>query len=250
MRGYLRIGIWVVVIAGLSFGVYRTVKFAHESERLSVRAISLSGLHRVSQNEILAAVGFTPGTNVFNVNLEAIRKMVEDIVWVRHATVQRVWPNELVVSVVERQPIALARINSEIFLVDIEGVVLSPDSLSEIDAPILDGLHGGDPEGNETKLKIYQQIVETIGGSQLSEIHVAESGAVSVVPIDNPILIDLGLSSHRDRWTKYLKLSVKIHKDYPDAVRVDLRFRDQVIVQTEENEPAGNIIWGDETKLL
>ena len=32
--------------------------------------------------------------------------------------------------------------------------------------------------------------------------------------------------------------------------RIDERFRDQVIIQTNESEPAGNIIWGEETKLL
>ena len=102
----------------------------------------------------------------------------------------------------------------------------------------------------EVKINIYREIVEAIGESQLSEVHVAESGEVSVVPTENPILIKLGLTSHRDRWEKYVGLSKRIHEDYPDAFRVDLRFRDQVIIQTEEDEPAGNVIWGEETKLL
>ncbi len=238
------------MLLGLGFGVYRTIIYAYETERLEVRSISVSGLHRVSENEILARVGYTPGTNVLRVNLEETRVAVEEILWVRHATIQRVWPNEIVISLVERHPVALARISSEIFQVDIEGVVLSPDALTESDAPILDGLHADDPGGNATKIQIYTEIVEAIGESYLSEVHVAESGEVSVVPTDHPIVIDLGLTSHRDRWEKYVGLSARIQEDFPDAFRVDLRFRDQIIIQTKENEPAGNIIWGDGTKLL
>ncbi len=250
INGYLRVAVWVPVLLGLGFGIDRSISYIQETESLEVRRISVSGLHRVSENEIFARVGYAPGTNVLQVNLEETRKAVEEILWVRHATIQRVWPNEIVISLVERQPIALARINSEIYQVDIEGVVLSPDVLTEINAPILDGLHVGDPEGNEIKIDIYREIVEAIGESNLSEVHVGESGEVSVVPTENPILIDLGLTSHRDRWEKYVGLSVRIHEDYPDAFRVDLRFRDQVIIQTKENGPAGNIIWGEETKLL
>ena len=249
-RNYLQIGVWALALLGFGWGIYETVGYAYETERLEVRRISVSGLHRVTENEILARVGYTPGTNVLRVNLEETRKAVEEILWVRHASVQRVWPNEIVVSIVEREPIALARIDSEIFQVDIEGVVLSPDALTGIDAPILDGLNADDPGGNEIKINIYREVVEAIGESELSEIQVAESGNVSVVPIDDPIVIDLGLTSHRDRWEKYVGISAQIREDYPGAFRVDLRFRDQVIIQTEEDEPAGNVIWGEETKLL
>ena len=250
MNGFLRVAIWVPVFLGLGFGIYESISYAYETDRFEVRRISVSGLHRVSENEVLARVGYAPGANVLHVNLEETREAIEEILWVRHATVQRVWPNEIVISLVERQPIALARIDSEIFQVDIEGVVLSPDALTEINAPVLDGLHAGDLSGNEIKINIYRGVVDAIGESDLSEVHVAESGEVSVVPTDNPILIDLGLTSYRDRWEKYVGLSVRIHEDYPDAFRVDLRFRDQVIIQTKESEPAGNIIWGEETKLL
>ena len=133
---------------------------------------------------------------------------------------------------------------------DIEGVALLPDALTEISAPILSGLHVGGIPGNETKINIYREVVAAIGESELSEIQVAESGEVSVVPIDNPILIDLGSTRLRDRWEKYLELRARIREDYPDAFRVDLRFQGQVVIQTREHDPAVNIIWGEETKLL
>jgi hypothetical protein len=64
--------------------------------------------------------------------------------------------------------------------------------------------------------------------------------------------VDLGLADHRNRWEKYQSLKMQIREDYPTATRIDLRFRDQVIIQTEraDDAPAERIIWGEETKLL
>ena len=250
LLGYFYVGLSVFAVLGLGWGIYRAMVFAHNTERLEIRKISVSGIRRISENEILAHAGYGPGMSVLSVDLDEMRRAIEDVLWVRHARVQRVWPDEIVISVVEREPITLARIDGEIYQVDIEGVVLAPDLLSESSSPILDGLHSGDIDGNETKIKLYQKTIETIGKSELSEVHIAESGDVSVVPINNPILIDLGSSEHRDRWERYVQLKERIHKDYPHAFRVDLRFRDQVIIQTEESEPARNVIWGEETKLL
>ena len=250
LLGHFYSGLSVLVFFGFGWGIYFTAIYAHNTELLEVHGISISDLYRISENEILRRAGYMPGMNVFSVDLDEIRRAVEEVVWVRHATVQRVWPDEIVISVVEREPIALARIDGEIYEVDIEGVVLSPDAPSNTSAPILDGLHVDDREGNETKIRIYRKTIETIGERELSEVHVAESGDVSVVSINDPILIDLGASEHRDRWERYVRLRTRIHEDYPHAFRVDLRFRDQVIIQTKENEPAGNAIWDEEIKLL
>ena len=246
---YVYVVVFVVVLVGFGWGLYQTAAYARNTERLEIRKMSVAGLHRVSENEVLARVGYTPGTNLLRVGLDDARRSVELIPWVRHATVQRVWPDEIVISVVERRHIALARIDGEIYQVDDDGVILPTDVLTDTSSPVLDGLHVGDIEGNRTKIEAYLQTVSAIGQSELSEVHVAESGEVSVVPINNAVLIDLGSSDHRVRWDKYVRLRTQIREEYPSAYHIDLRFRDQVIIRTEENEPAGKIIWREEKKL-
>ncbi len=246
---YFYVGVFVLVLISLGWGLYLTAAYARNTERLEIRKMSVAGLHRVSENEILARVGYTPGTNLLRVGLDGARRSVEDIPWVRHATVQRVWPDEIVITVVERKPVALARIDGEIYQIDDDGVILPIDVLTDTSSPVLDGLHVGDVEGNRTKIEAYQQTVSAIGQTELSEVHVAESGEVSVVPINNPVLIDLGADDHRGRWDKYVSLRNRIRDEYPSAYHIDLRFRDQVIIRTKENEPAGKIIWGEEKKL-
>jgi cell division protein FtsQ len=254
---YLYVSGLAVAVAAFGWGLYRVVVFAHNTESLEIRSIQVTGERRVTESEILARAGFTPGTNALRVSLEDTRHAVEQILWVRHATVQRVWPNQLAITVVERDPVALARIDGEIYQVDIDGVTLSVDTWTNTNFPILDGLKLGDAEAdiadNAVKIGIYRETLETLGENQLSEVHVSEAGDVSVVPVDDPVMVDLGIEDHRDRWDRYQSLKTQIREDYPTALRIDLRFRDQIIIQTEQaddDEPAERIIWDEETKLL
>jgi len=254
LRRYLWYGISGALMLVCTYGVYRAVVYAYNTERLEIRNVQINGEHRVTENEILARAGFMPGTNVLEVDLDDVRMEIEQILWVRHAEVRRVWPNELAISVVEREPVALARISGEVYQVDADGVILPVDAAANTNFPILDGLGVAESEnaaqGNAVKIGIYQDTLEALGQSGLSEVHVSDTGEVSVVPVDDPVVVDLGLAEHRRRWEKYQSLKTRIQTDYPTALRIDLRFRDQVIIQTEDDEPAERIIWGDETKLL
>ena len=65
------------------------------------------------------------GRNVFFVPLNDRRRQLEKIPWIEKATVMRVLPDELRISVVERTPVALVRHGQQIGLVDANGVLLS-----------------------------------------------------------------------------------------------------------------------------
>lgn len=248
---------FLVVVAVVGFGLYWAVVFAHTTEALELSNIQVTGERRVTESDILASAGYVPGTNALGVSLPEIREAVEKIHWVRHATVRRVWPNELVITVVERAQVALARIDGEIYQVDIDGVLLAVDARTNTNFPILDGLvlSGGQKgiDDNAVKVGIYLDIVEVLGEGALSEVHISESGDVSVVPVDDPLIVDLGKTDHWNRWDLYQRLKPLIREDFPTALRIDLRFRDPVITEpenTDESDPAERIIWGEETNLL
>jgi cell division septal protein FtsQ len=152
--------------------------------------------------------------------------------------------------VVERDPIALARIDGQIFQVDEDGVVLPADRLAPGDSPILDGLASDDMEGNRARLDIFRKTLDLIGEALLSEVRITEAGEVSVVPANYPVLVDLGVDQHLERWRTYIEHSSQIREEYPSASRVDLRFEGQVIIELGGDQPARNLIWDDETRLL
>jgi cell division protein FtsQ len=229
---------------------YSVIMYLATAPRFEVKKLSVSGLKRVDENQILARAGFEVGTNVFRVNLQQIRARVEELQWVRHAMVERVLPDQIIIKVIERQPIGLARIRGEVFQFDTDGKILDPDPTGGASFPILDGLRPGEAKENLPKVQSYARVLEDLGQGALSEIHINDAGEVTVVSASDPLLVNLGTADFRSRWIKYLQLKSQIQQRYPLAVRVDLRFKNQVIVRVKDDETGENIVWDAKKNTL
>ncbi len=229
---------------------YSAVGYFRSAPRFEVQKFSVSGLKRVQESQVLAQAGFEAGTNVFRISLPEIRRRVETLPWVRHAIVERVLPDKIIIKIVEREPIGLVRIHGEVFQFDVDARILDPDPSGGASFPILDTLKPGDDSGNRLKVEAYQKVLEDIGQASLSEVHINDAGEVTVVSANDPVLVSLGMTDFRSRWIKYLQLKPQIQEQYPLAARVDLRFRNQVIVRMKDDETGENIIWGAKKDTL
>ena len=238
--------------AGYSAIVYLTMEPCFE-----VKKFSVSGLKHMDENQLLAKAGFEAGTNVFRVNLQAMRERVEQLQWVQHAMVERVFPDQIIIKVIEREPIGLARIRGEIYQFDVDGKILDSDPArgwaggwAGLNFPILDGLRLGDFKENLTKVASYRKVLQDLGQNSLSEIHINDAGEVNVVSASDPVLVNLGKIDFRNRWIKYLQLKPQIQRRYPLAVRVDLRFKNQVIVRMKDDDAGQTIVWDGKKNTL
>ena len=110
---FAKISVTVVCVSVACWAFYSAISYLGVAPRFEVKKLAVSGLKRVEENQIIAKAGFDVGTNVFRVNLAEIRKRVEELQWVRHAIVQRVLPDQIMIKVIEREPIGLARIRGE-----------------------------------------------------------------------------------------------------------------------------------------
>src|SRR5262249_38321399 len=96
----------------------------------------------------------------------------------------------------------------------------------------------------------YRNVLEEVGQISLSEVHINDSGEVTVVSANDPVLINLGVSDFRSRWIKYLQLKPQIQQQYPQAVRVNLRFKSQVVIKMKDHNPGENIVWRPKKNTL
>jgi cell division protein FtsQ len=249
VRG-LQIAMGLAALGGLCWGAYSVVYYLRTAPPFEVRKLSVSGVKRLSESEVIAKAGFVTGTNVFRVNLDEVRQAVEELNWVRYAIVQRILPDQIVIHVVEREPIGLTRIRGEIYQFDGDGKILDADLTNGASFPILDGLRPGDAEGNLDRVETYRRVLEEVGQASLSEVHINMTGDVTVVSANDPLLVSLGAADFRTRWVKYLQLKPQIQEQYPQAVRVDLRFKNQVIVKMRDDESGEQIEWGVKRNTL
>ena len=231
--------------------VWAGYHYLHTDTRFNLKKITVSELKHVEDSDVLSRLQLNTGanTNIFAVDMDDVRARVEQIEWVHHVTVQRVLPDEIVIRVAERDPKGLARIHGRIVEFDDDGAILEPDSAPLPSFPMLLELDEKNTEANLRKIVMYRKAVADLGSEEIAQILVNSNDEVSIVRIGDPLIVNLGMADFKDRWGRYLKLKETINANYKNAVHVDLRFRNKVIV-TMLNEDGGKVIWDGKKKSL
>ena len=206
--------------------------------------IQATGLTRVSRAELLPVFGEDIGRNVFFVPLSARRKELEQIPWIQSATVMRLLPDRIRVSIVERQPVAFVRNGREIGLVDAHGVLLgmSPAAMAahHYSFPVLTGIDPGDPpQARATRVAVYLRLMSDLDSTgqrysqNLSEIDLTdpEDARVLMPEPGRDILAHFGEDHFLERYLRYRDHIADWRQQYPRLAAVDLRYDRQVVLQ-------------------
>ena len=246
---------FVFVVTGLgcvALLVWAGYTYLHTDPRFDLKKITVSDLKHIEDNEILGRVQLNTGTNtnIFAVNMDDVRTRVEQIEWVHHVTVQRVLPDEIVIRVVERDPKGVARIHGRLVEFDDEAAILEPDTPMLPPFPVLLELDENNVEANRKKIAMYRKVVADLGGEEISYVIVNSNDEVSILRDGDALLVSLGVDDFKDRWDRYLKLKEMISAEYKNAVHVDLRFRNKVIVTMQNEDDPGKVIWDGKKKSL
>lgn len=179
--------------------------------------------------------------NFFTVDLNQVRRLVENQPWVRKAVVQRRWPDGLRVSIEEHKPLAqwgnerLVNTFGEVFVANLEEALLGHESNTEI-LPKLNG-----PNGSELLVaKMYIDAIERFQPLHLQPIkvelsdrhawsikaqHLTQNAHASAHEISIELGRDqehLSVSAKLDRFVRvYPKIVAEV---MPDVRRIDMRY--------------------------
>src|SRR5436305_1692352 len=139
LRPLVRIGLVAIV---LGYGVYRASAVVADARMLQVDRIVVRGNTRLSRGEVLAVLNGLRGESLVWTDLDKWRRRLLASPWVRDAALRRSLPSTVEVVVLEREPIGIGRINTDMYLVDDRGVVIDQygPQYADLDLPIIDGL--------------------------------------------------------------------------------------------------------------
>lgn len=94
--------------------------------------------------------------NFFTVRLEDIKHAFESMPWVRHASVRRVWPNGLAVSIEEQKPFGIWGSRDDHKLINTHGEVFSGNATDVDEGLVLIQFTGPD-DSNKEVMRLYQK---------------------------------------------------------------------------------------------
>ncbi len=219
-----------------------------------IEEVGIKGCNRTTPKQILDWRGLDVHTNLWTVRIGRIREKLEEQQWIAKAKVDRNWPNELTISIRERQVAAIVSSESGLNYVDKWGVVFG-NVLPEDnhDFPVITGYETvqGEEAKRESSLKEALNFIKYAGRGNavlpkqnISEIHIAPDGNLILFIADHPFPITLGRG---EISTKYQRLSRVLSwlyrkKKLEDATVISMNYmqennqgqRNRVLVELSE----------------
>ena len=210
--------------------------------------VQVTGNRFVSREEIANALGLPPhtgrdpGMKVFRFSLEAARRRVEAIAWVRGAALTRIFPNHLAVHVTERTPVAFTNLGGHVGLLDSDGVALERPESASFDLPIITGLDSVTRiEECRARIALYQDFLRELGdeilhsGWMLSEVDLADGEDLKALLVQgqDTLQVHFGHENFLEHFHTFLALLPELRKSKGTLGSVDLRYRNQVVVNPQ-----------------
>jgi cell division protein FtsQ len=220
--------------------------------------VEITGVKNASRAHVMEVAGADIGRNVFFVPLDERKKQLEQIPWVQEATVMRLLPNRIAVTIHERTPVAFAQIGSRISLIDANGVVmgLPANRQTKYSFPVIRGITDTEPlSSRAAAMKIYNRLVSELGAAdsesetssrspngganyvkQLSEVDLSDPENVKVTANDpgGTMVVHLGAQDFLPRYKLYVSHIGEWRQQFQNVQSVDLRYEGQVVVNPDK----------------
>jgi len=237
----------MVVLGGLATSAYFLKTWLGRDGRFRIAGasnIEASGLTEVSRAQMLPVFGEDIGRNIFFVPLSERRKQLEEIPWIEKATVMRLLPDQIRVSVIERQPVAFVRDGQKIGLVDASGVLLTmPAAMMaqhNYSFPVVTGISSHDSlVERKARMAVYQRLLGELDANgqhiseQISEIDLSDTEDAQVLMPEqgSDILAHFGEDRFLERYQRYKAHVAEWRQQYPKLTGVDLRYDQKVVLE-------------------
>lgn len=129
----------------VGLGVVGSLASGHLAEAgLGIASIEINGLSLTREADVVHALGIEEGTTSLGFDIAAARLRVEEIPSVAEATIRKVYPDELIVSITEKAPMARWRIDGATMLIDASGSPIAPAGVENGHLPLVIGEGAGD----------------------------------------------------------------------------------------------------------
>ena len=178
--------------------------------------------------------------NIFLCDLEAVRAQVRRLAWVKDASVQKVFPSGLRVTVVERAPFALLD-RDGLRLADEEGHILEPVySLDEYPLPVISdetGFASGFTGKWEAAGRCFKSLPEA-EKARLAGIRTSDFGTLELAFRDDPVRVVVGTAAPAEDLAAFRSRRAEWEGLFGPLALVNLSFDGRVFLRPVE--PSGD----------
>ncbi len=209
----------------------------------TVQEVLVVGRNQTTKKQLLEAVKLARGAPILAYDLEAARKRIEGLAWIKSVTVERMLPDTILLSVEERLPLALWQDRGRFHLIDQDGKIILNEGLERF-SDLLVVVGEDAPQNAASLLDLLQtqphlmDLVESAVRVGARRWNVRLRGGVDVrLPAKDPSVAWSSLAEY-ERNHGVLTRGVRI---------LDLRLPDRLIIRKSPPATAGSPLTGQET---
>ena len=210
---------------------------------LSLQTVEVHGRGETRQADVVGALGAPRGAPLLSLDIDAMRERLAALPWIVSAEVERRYPDRLVVTVTEAEPLALWQRKQKLFLVSRTGKVIETADLRKY-SKLLVIVGDNAPERAESLFDLL---------AQQPKLKERVTAAVFVgkrrwnLRFDNGVDVKLPEENPDQAWSRLAELQNQHGILERDVRIIDLRLPDQVVlrrahpaVPEDQDAPAGD----------
>ena len=226
----LRLSIAGTLAWGLLVGVRESYAYATTSPRFEVRGLLYEPTPHVDDARLRELLALHPGTNILSLDLDTLATAVAEDPWVAKATVVRVLPDSLEVTVTEHEPAAVLLLAGRLMLVDGEGTPFKVLEAGERERlPVITGFDDPAlveaPEAMQPRVQRALAALEAYRAKRrprLSELHVGEAGELTLYTAEMGTQLRLGRGEIEPALARYDALRAALGEEAEKLALVHL----------------------------
>jgi cell division protein FtsQ len=208
---------------------------------LSLQTVEVHGRGETRQADVVRALGAPRGAPLLALDIDAMRERLAALPWIVSAEVERRYPDRLVVTVTEAEPLALWQRQQKLFLVSRTGKVIETADLRKY-SKLLVIVGDNAPQRAESLFDLL---------AREPELRERVTAAVFVgkrrwnLRFDNGVDVKLPEENPGEAWSRLADLQSQHGILEKDVRIIDLRLPDQVVLRRAhpaqpEDAPAGD----------
>ena len=245
----LRIGIASGSGFLLASGALLTVQMLLESGYFGVNLVRVEQQVRVSEGDILDASDIKIGDSLFDLELHMIGRKIEEHPWIARAEVERSFPDQVVIRVVERQARAIIDLDY-LYYVDREGVAFKMlESGDELDYPVITGIDRqyllDHPDQTQNSLDLALSLMDQLEQRKLfnlddvSEIHFDQQEGLIIYTRIGGVPVRMGKENFYAKLDRFEAIYEDLEPRLLALKYIDLNVTDRVIVKVDVKRTTG-----------
>ncbi|WP_375616572.1 MULTISPECIES: cell division protein FtsQ/DivIB [unclassified Bartonella] len=209
--------------------------------------VDIRGNNRLAKQDILKILKLDVASSIFTFDVERARSLLEKQPWVQSANVQKIYPNRMRISIVEREPYAIWQHDGLVDIVDYTGRVIVPFKGKNVwNLPLVVG------QGAQNAAKVFIQALLVY-----PEIYNRVRAFVRVgdrrwdLVLDNGMRVMLPESGALERLSSLVSSGTMQDLLSRDILSVDLRLADRITVSlSDETLERYNATVAEEERIL